>query len=75
MATDGRTEGGHHRDPAVHGSEPQADLDDLRALAAMRWPSRGDCRRSLAGRAAGDDPGARPLLGDRVRLAQAARRG
>ena len=29
----------------------------------------GARRRSVAGRAAGDDPGARPLLGDRVRLA------
>ena len=31
---------------------------------------QGARRRSVAGRAAGDDPGARPLLGDRVRLAR-----
>src|ERR671916_413103 len=31
---------------------------------------QGDRRRSLAGRAARDDSGTRPLLGDRLRLAQ-----
>ena len=36
------------------------------ALAATRWPSQGARRRPLAGRAAGDDPGAGPLLGDRL---------
>ena len=50
---------------------PDADLDDLRRrIAATRWPEQGARRRSVAGRAAGDDAGARPLLGDRLRLAQ-----
>ena len=54
---------------------PEADLDELRArIAAVRLAQQGARRRSVAGRAAGDDPGARPLLGDRVRLAHGARR-
>ena len=55
-------------------------LPGRRARRGNRRPSaahRGDAlalpgtrRRPVAGRAAGDDPGARPLLGDRLRLAQ-----
>ena len=54
-----------------HVDIPDEALEDLRRrIAATRWPSQGAGHRSLAGRAAGDDPGARPLLGDRLRLAQ-----
>ena len=50
---------------------PEADLEDLRArIAATRWPEKETVDDALAGRAAGDDAGARALLGDRVRLAQ-----
>ena len=54
-----------------HVEVPEDDLDDLRRrIAATRWPREGARRRSVAGRAAGDDAGARALLGDRVRLAR-----
>ena len=50
---------------------PEAELDDLRRrIAATRWPTKELVDRSVAGRAAGDAAGARPLLDDRVRLAQ-----
>ena len=50
---------------------PDEALDDLRRrIDATRWPSRELVDRSVPGRAAGDDPGARALLGDRLRLAQ-----
>ena len=53
---------------------PSEALDDLRRrIAATRWPSKELVARPVAGRAAGDDAGARALLGDRVRLR--ARRG
>ena len=41
-----------------------------RRIAATRWPSQELVADRLAGRAAGDDAGARPLLDDRARLAQ-----
>ena len=50
---------------------PDEAIADLRRrIAATRWPSQGARRRPVAGRAAGDDPGARPLLGGRLRLAR-----
>ncbi len=49
---------------------PQQEIDELRRrVTATRWPTQGARRRSVAGRAVGDDAGARPLLDDRVRLA------
>src|SRR3954453_18036261 len=66
-----RTVSGRHHDPPVH------DRDARGGAAGPARPRRGDAlsregagRRSVAGRAAGDDAGARALLGDRVRLAQ-----
>ena len=54
---------------------PEEELDDLRRrIAATRWPTQGARRRSVAGRAAGDDPGARPLLGDRATTGARPRR-
>ena len=53
----------------------QADLDDLRRrIAGDPLADQGARRRSVPGCAAGDDAGARPLLGDRVRLGGGARR-
>ena len=50
---------------------PEAALADLRRrIAATRWPEQGNRHRCIAGRAAHDDPAARALLGDRLRLAQ-----
>ena len=50
---------------------PEAELEDLRRrIAATQLAREGDRRRSVAGRAARDDPEARALLGDRVRLAR-----
>ena len=55
---------------------PEEALADLRRrIAATRWPGKETRRRCVAGRAAGDAAGARALLGHRVRLAEAARRG
>ena len=49
-----------------HIEVPEEALEDLRRrIAATRWPSRAR-RRSVPGRAVGHDPGARPLLGQRV---------
>ena len=67
----GRQAEGRHHDPPIHdrdsrgGSRRPACTHRGDALA-----DQGACRRSLAGRAARDDAGARPLLDDRVRLAQ-----
>ena len=50
---------------------PEADLDDLRRThRGDALADQGARRRSLAGRATRHDAGARPLLDDRVRLAQ-----
>ena len=54
--------------PVSVSDEQLADL--RRRLAAARLALRGVRRRSVAGRAAGDGPGARPLLVDRLRLAR-----
>ena len=55
---------------------PEADLEDLRArIAATRWPEKESRRRSVAGPAAGDDAGARALLGGRSTTGASARRG
>ena len=48
----------------------QSDVDDLRRrLQATRWPERETVSDQIAGRAAGHHPGARPLLGRRLRHA------
>ena len=50
---------------------PEEQIDDLRRrIAGDALAEQGARRRSLAGRAAGDHEGARPLLGERLRLAQ-----
>ena len=50
---------------------PEEQIDDLRRrIAATRWPTKELVAGPVAGRAAGDAAGARPLLDDRVRLAQ-----
>ena len=55
--------------PPIPDSIPEEQLAESRpALGATRWPSSELVRRSVAGRAAGDDPGARSLLGFRSRL-------
>ena len=55
---------------------PDEQIDDLRRrIAATRLPTEGTRPRPFAGRAAGDDPGACPLLDDRVRLRLASGRG
>ena len=47
-----------------HVDIPEEKLAELRRrIAATRWPSRELVARSVAGRAVGDDPGARALLG------------
>ena len=54
---------------------PEEDLVDLRRrIAATQWPEKETVADRVAGRAARDDSGTRPLLGDRIRLAQGARR-
>ena len=62
---------GRHHDPAVHDRHPRGGSRGPacahRGHALAREGGRRGC---LPGRAAGDDPGARALLGDRVRLAQ-----
>ena len=76
MAVSGREPGGRRRDPAVHDRDPRGGpRGPARAHRGDALAREGDRRRSVAGRAAGDDAGARALLGDRVRLAQGARRG
>ena len=71
------TKGGPHehsrrhpdRDPVVHDRDPRAtDRRPAPAHLGDALAHQGTRRRSLAGRAAGDDPGARGLLGERVRL-------
>ena len=58
-----------------HVDIPEEELDELRRrIAADALAQQGARPRSVAGRAAGDDAGARALLGDRLRLAQGARR-
>ena len=55
---------------------PQEKIDDLRRrIAAARLPGKELVDDRVAGRAAGDDPGARALLGDRLRLRRGSRRG
>ena len=50
---------------------PEAELTELRRrINATRWPERETVTDAVAGRAARDDSGARPLLGDGIRLAQ-----
>ena len=50
---------------------PEADLTELRRrIKATRLAHQRARQGSVAGRAAGDAAGARPLLDDRVRLAQ-----
>jgi hypothetical protein len=44
----------------------EAELEALRARHGHALAREGDRRRSVAGPAAGDDAGARALLGDRV---------
>ena len=54
-----------------HVDTPEEKLAELRRrIAATRLALQGARRRSVAGRAVGDDSGARALLGDRLRLAQ-----
>ena len=49
---------------------PQAAIDELRRrIAATRWPSRELVADRSQGVQLDDAPGARALLGDRVRLA------
>ena len=60
-----------NRNPSVPGRH--ARRSGRRPAAARRRDAlalQGARRRSVAGRAAGDDAGARPLLGDRLRLAR-----
>ena len=58
-----------------HVSIPEEALVDLRRTHRRDALARkGDRRGSVAGRAARDDAGTRALLGDRLRLAQGARR-
>ena len=62
---------GRHSDPSVHDRDPQSG--PRRPAGAHRGHAlarEGGRRRCVAGRAAGDDPGSRALLGDRARLAQ-----
>ena len=55
---------------------PEAELEELRRrIAATRWPEKEPVDRSVAGRPAGDDPGARALLGERTTTGASARRG
>ena len=67
----GRRASGRRSDPPVHDRDPRGGprgpACPHRGHALAREGGRRGC---LAGRAAGDDPGARALLGDRVRLAQ-----
>ena len=50
---------------------PEKELVELRRrIAATRWPTKELVDGSVAGRAARDAQSARPLLGDRVRLAE-----
>src|ERR1700730_14512207 len=61
----------YDRNPSVHRQSSRGR--PRRSSPAYRRDSlahQGADRRSLAGRAAGDDPSARPLLDDRLRLAQ-----
>src|SRR5215469_7864007 len=61
----------HDRNPSLPGRH--ARRGDHRPPAAHRRDALASCgtgRRSLAGRAAGDDAGARPVLGERLRLAR-----
>ena len=63
-----------HRDPNGNPSVPDrhSSAGDRRAAPPHRRDAlahQGARRRSVAGRAVGDDAGARPLLDDRVRLA------
>ena len=70
-----RNPSGRRGDPPVPGRD--ARRSDRRPAAAHRRDAlaqQGARRRPVAGRAAGDDSGARPLLGDRLRLARGARR-
>ena len=54
---------------------PEAELTELRRrIKATRWPERETVDGSIARRAARDDAETRALLGDRLRLAQGARR-
>ena len=54
---------------------PEEDLVDLRRrIARHAWPEKETVADQFAGRAARDDSGTRALLGDRLRLAQGARR-
>ena len=50
-----------------HVEIPEEQIDDLRRrIAATRWPIEGARPGSVAGRPAGDDAGARALLGERL---------
>ena len=45
---------------------PEAELTELRKrINATKWPRTGNGHRCVAGRAARDNSGARPLLGQR----------
>ena len=58
-----------------HVNVPEAELAELRRrINATRWPERETVADAIARRAARDDAETRALLGDRVRLAQSARR-
>ena len=60
---------------SFHFNVPDEALADLRRrIAATRWPEQETVADAVAGRAARDDAGTRALLGDRLRLAQGARR-
>ena len=59
-----------------HVDVPAEALDDLRRrLTATRWPSRELVVGPVAGRPAGDDAGAVPLLGGASTTGGGARRG
>ena len=59
-----------------HISVPEAELADLRRrIEATRWPERETVDDTTPGRAARDDAGARPLLGERATTGASARRG
>ena len=58
-----------------HVNVPEAELTELRRrINATRWPERETVADAFARRAARDDSETRALLGDRLRLAQGARR-
>ena len=76
LASSSAIAGGSDDIRPFHVKFSEDELAELRRrIKATKWPERETVTDASQGRAARDDPEARALLGDGVRLAQGARRG